>query len=47
VRTDPLELLAGSHYSLQVNLEKAIFLLNLLDVAWGEAKDAGGLLKTY
>ncbi|ORY89594.1 hypothetical protein BCR35DRAFT_299968 [Leucosporidium creatinivorum] len=45
--TEGAESYDGSHYSQQVNLEKAIFLLNLLDVAWGEARDAGGLLRTY
>lgn len=45
--TDGAESYDGSHYSEQVNLEKALVLLNLLDVAWGEAREAGGLIHTY
>ncbi|BGP56493.1 hypothetical protein JCM8202v2_004114 [Rhodotorula sphaerocarpa] len=33
----------GSHYSYQVNMEKAQTVLNLLDVLWGEIVAAGGL----
>ncbi|GAA5941972.1 hypothetical protein JCM3775_004303 [Rhodotorula graminis] len=31
------------HYSLQVNLEKAHLLLNVLDTLWGEIVESGGL----
>ncbi|GAA6005864.1 hypothetical protein JCM10207_007255 [Rhodosporidiobolus poonsookiae] len=37
----------GSHYAYQINMEKVLVLLNLLDTVWGEAVDAGGLLETY
>ncbi|GAA5907888.1 hypothetical protein JCM8208_001977 [Rhodotorula glutinis] len=33
----------GVHYSLQVNLEKAHLLLNVLDTLWGEIVESGGL----
>ncbi|GAA5916366.1 hypothetical protein JCM6882_000865 [Rhodosporidiobolus microsporus] len=45
--TDGAESYDGSHYSYQVNMEKAVILLNLLDTIWGEAVDAGGLLETF
>ncbi|GAA5993638.1 hypothetical protein JCM10908_000655 [Rhodotorula pacifica] len=35
----------GSHYSYQVNMEKAQIMLNLLDVLWGEIVAAGGLVR--
>ncbi|GAA5824400.1 hypothetical protein JCM11251_000406 [Rhodosporidiobolus azoricus] len=45
--TDGAESYDGSHYSYQVNMEKAVLLLNLLDTIWGEAVEAGGLLETF
>ncbi|BGP41395.1 hypothetical protein JCM10449v2_005373 [Rhodotorula kratochvilovae] len=33
----------GTHYSMQVNLEKAHLLLNLLDTLWGEVVESGGM----
>ncbi|KAL8287455.1 hypothetical protein RQP46_003313 [Phenoliferia psychrophenolica] len=32
----------GTHYSFQVNMEKAMLLLNLMDVLWAEAVEEGG-----
>ncbi|GAA5881802.1 hypothetical protein JCM3774_001285 [Rhodotorula dairenensis] len=34
----------GSHFSYQVNMEKANIILNLLDVLWGDIVAAGGLV---
>ncbi|GAA5867346.1 hypothetical protein JCM8547_003315 [Rhodosporidiobolus lusitaniae] len=45
--TDGAESYDGSHYSYQVNMEKVLILLNLLDTIWGEAVEAGGLLETF
>ncbi|GAA5981480.1 hypothetical protein JCM11641_004777 [Rhodosporidiobolus odoratus] len=45
--TEGAESYDGSHYSYQVNMEKALILLNLLDTIWGEAVEAGGLLETF
>ncbi|GAA6057221.1 hypothetical protein JCM3770_003268 [Rhodotorula araucariae] len=33
----------GAHYSMQVNLEKAHLLLNVLDTLWGEIVESGGM----
>ncbi|GAA5875154.1 hypothetical protein JCM1840_007267 [Sporobolomyces johnsonii] len=45
--TDGAESYDGTHYSYQVNMEKALILLNLLDTVWGEAVAVGGLLETF
>ncbi|GAA5898487.1 hypothetical protein JCM6882_007794 [Rhodosporidiobolus microsporus] len=34
----------GVHYSYQVNMEKTMVFLNLLDIAWGEIVAAGGMV---
>ncbi|GAA5867937.1 hypothetical protein JCM8547_003419 [Rhodosporidiobolus lusitaniae] len=34
----------GVHYSYQVNMEKAQVFLNLLDIAWGQIAERGGMV---
>ncbi|GAA5825057.1 hypothetical protein JCM11251_006079 [Rhodosporidiobolus azoricus] len=44
--TDGATSFDGVHYSYQVNMEKVMVFLNLLDLAWGDIVAAGGMVKS-
>ena len=41
--TDGARSFDGTHYMFQVNMEKAMLFLNLVDAVWREAVEDGGL----